>query len=199
MNIYINLNKQITRWLGTSAGGIIAFLIAIGYTPNLLEKIIPYIPYKDFNDFGLDDMIVFFETFGLNNGSKLNHILEVFLTNRGFSSILLSKGLYDITGKDFALLSFCLEDSKTVLLDYKNSPNLGIIQGVRMSSAVPFIFKPIEYHGKMYVDGFISDNTPSNFVKYPTNCLGIHVYPTVEYNNSRLDFFDFLRITFTGQ
>ena len=39
LNIYINLNKQITRWLGTSAGGIIAFLIAIGYTPNLLEDL----------------------------------------------------------------------------------------------------------------------------------------------------------------
>ena len=67
-----------------------------------------------------------------------------------------------------------------------------------MSSAVPFIFKPIEYEGKIYVDGFISDNTPSFFVKYPDNCLGFHVDPIVEYDNSKIDFFDFLRITFTG-
>ena len=59
LNNFINLNKQITRWLGTSSGGIIAFLISIGYTPNILEKICPHIPYKDFNGFGLDDILTF--------------------------------------------------------------------------------------------------------------------------------------------
>ena len=115
----------------------------------------------------------------------------------GISTTSIEVGI-NITGKEFALLSFCLEDNKSVLLDFNNTPQLSVIKGVRMSSAVPFIFKPIEYSGKLYVDGFISDNTPSNFVKYPNNCLGIHVYPIVKYDNSKLDFFDFLRITFTS-
>ena len=195
---YIDLNKNIVRWIGTSAGGMVAFCMAIGYTPKLLEKICPYIPYKELNRFGLDDIITFFETFGLNDGEKMDHILEVLLVNCGFSKSITFKELYDITGKELGLLSFCLQTSSSVLLDYNSSPNLSIVKAVRMSSAIPFIFKPISYDGRLYVDGFISDNTPADFVKYPDHCLGFHVAPNVRYTQKKIEFFDFLRITFTS-
>lgn len=196
---YIDLNKQITRWIGTSSGGMIAFLMSIGYTPVLLEKICPYLPYEEFNNFGLDDLLTFFETFGLNHGEKLNHILEVLLSNRGLSINITFKELYNINGKELALLSFCIHTRQSVLLDHVNTPNLSIIKAVRMSSAIPFIFKPIEVEGKLYVDGFIADNTPADFVKFPDKCMGLCVYPHVEYaKDNKLDFFDFLRITYTS-
>ena len=196
---YVDTHKQITRWIGTSSGGIIAFLMSIGYSVNILEKTCPYLPYCELNNFGLDDILNFFESFGLNDGQKLDYILHVFLKYRGFSKNITFKELYQATGKELALMTFCVSTRKSVLLDHENTPNLEIVRGVRMSSTIPYIFKPIKYDNKLYVDGFIADNTPADYVKYPDNCLGLNVYSNVVYNRgSEIDFFDFLRITYTS-
>ena len=39
--------------------------------------------------------------------------------------------------------------------------------------ASSFVFKPIIYEGKIYIDGGVLDLIPVKYVKYPDNCIGV--------------------------
>lgn len=49
---------------------------------------------------------------------------------------------------------------REVHFSHKNTPDMPIHKAVRISASYPFIFKPIEYEGDLYVDGGIVNNYP---------------------------------------
>jgi NTE family protein len=70
----------------------------------------------------------------------------------------------------------CINEKKIYYISYENFPQMPIKTGLRMTCCIPFVFSPILYENKFYIDGGCMDNYPIHLFKNRVNdVLGIYV------------------------
>jgi len=148
--------KNIRKYIGTSIGAIINVLLIIGYEP---KEICAHIVKSRFFD-DIKSKITPLSGFsgkGFLNYGKVSKLLENLIKEK-IGSIPTIKEFckkYDII---FLAVSFDYTDQKEYTISMKNSPELNLLDALRMTSNVPFLFDPFEYKGKKYFDGFLTNN-----------------------------------------
>jgi predicted acylesterase/phospholipase RssA len=155
--------KDVSHIVGTSAGAVTAMFLAAGYSPFEI--------FKESQDRQLTR-----EAFARVNLFQLfssTHLVESQWIRDLFTE-LLSKVEIDpkIGMKDFMLQTkvrltipvFDIEKGKPFFFD-SLSHNTCLIDVVMASSAVPFIFPPIEIDGKLYCDGALTHFFPCDVLK----------------------------------
>ena len=183
-----NKGYKFQKLAGTSAGAIIAALIAAGFTGVQIMKIFLNLNYKEFIDKSCIQHIPFVGDFleilfskGLNKGDLFENWLDNAIKSRGkskFKDVSFNGESYlkiiaaDITRKKLLVLP---DD----IADYGINPmEFSIAKAVRMSISLPFYFRPVilNYKGmKCYiVDGGIL----SNFPVWIFDIKGIPRWPT---------------------
>ena len=154
--------KVIKRYVGTSVGAMISLLLCIGYAPL---EIYNELAEKDFNQ--LTDFQTIFHCFkkgmfSLDSGKKLFGYFEDLVSKKIDKDTTFIQ-LYEKTNIELSIVSCCISnypDKTTCILNHLTSPDLKIITAVKMSSSIPFIFPPVEYNGKAFIDGGVSMNYP---------------------------------------
>jgi predicted acylesterase/phospholipase RssA len=174
-----NLNNFSTI-MGTSIGSLFATFISMGFTA---QEILQTINYKlKYDDIEIDD---FFNTYGFYRGDEIcENIKKVFKIK--YNENITFKELYKKTRKKLIIPSLCLEDKQIEYFSYENHPNLKIIDAIRFSISIPFIFTLKEYNNKHYVDAAMIDNLSITYFNNPTNVLGIKL-KTTEKKESKKD------------
>lgn len=147
--------QKIVNYIGTSAGSMICFLLAIGYTPKdiivylcthqLLEKL------QHFN------IVAMIQGRGAASFNPIQEQLEKMAIDKiGYLPSLLD--IYEKMGKKLVCVTHNLTEKRTEYLSYENYPYLPAVTAVRMSSNLPLIFENFKYGSSFYTDGGISDN-----------------------------------------
>ena len=183
-----NLFKDIKTFAGTSIGAIFGFLLAIGYDYYLLNSIVTSIDIEKLckinkmSSYGFDD--------GINLVSKIKELMD----NKNIKHDITFRELFKLTNKRLIITVTNLTLKKAEYLDYKRTPDMNVLIGLRMSFSVPIVFKPIIYDGCYYVDGGLVDNLPVSIFKNKDKCLcvyidsGFVINSTVNYLMSLFDF-----------
>jgi NTE family protein len=151
------LLKNIKNYLGTSAGSMICYLLAIGYTPI---EIIVYICKNQ-----LMEKMQHFNIVAMINGSgavSFNNIHEHLekMTIEKIGYLPTIKELKDNFDKTFICTTYNITEDKTEYISAETYPNLPCLIALRMSSNLPLIFENYKYGNSLYIDGGISDNFP---------------------------------------
>lgn len=159
---------------GTSAGSIIAGLLAIKMTPDKIYDIITNMDYNKFKDdsYGiLFDLYRFTNKYGWNRGDYFHNWYEKILEEEtGIREITLEDA-YNLTKIELTVVSTCWNTSNPEYINYKTYPKLPVSAAVRMSMSYPLFFVPYSYNGMLYVDGGMTNNFPIEL--YPKeNVLG---------------------------
>ena len=152
---------NINKYIGTSAGAILAFFLAIGYTPEELEEFV-----LNFNFNKLEpnvDCDSLFNNFGIDDGKKLEYLLIKLLNYKLGKNTVTFFELFELTNKELIISTTCINNSKAKYFNYKFTPDDDVILAIKMSIAVPFYFYPVIFEGNHYVDGGILDNYPIQF------------------------------------
>lgn len=150
------LNIKIDKIAGVSAGAIAGALYSAGYKPEEILKMIVDYPKIKFFQPSLMSSLGFFDM------KPLQDLIKKYIPHNDFSQlkIPLSVGATDVEeGKE---VIFSEGDLATCLM---------------ASSCVPILFKPIQYEGKMYLDGGLLNGM---IVKPLEDChkiIGVHVNP----------------------
>lgn len=150
---------EIKKIYGTSAGSFIAALLSIG-TIKQIDKVIEIAEKTNFKkalNIDLVHILNFPKVFGLDDKSSIRtmvcEVLEMF-----------DKSSCGLKFKDIKCLNIVvadLTDTKTILLNYKNSPEMLIVDGILASMSIPFLYIPsVGLDGHMYVDGGLRANFP---------------------------------------
>ena len=95
-----------------------------------------------------------------------DEILEFFkksLIRFGLDEDITLSELYNVTGKHLVLVACSLSYRKAAYFDYMTAPNLSVVEAMRASMAIPFIFKPVKYNNDFFVDGGTVNNYPINY------------------------------------
>lgn len=126
---------------GSSAGAIIAFLLALDMS---ITSIIDISLRLDISELVKVDLKCFLEKFGLVDSKVLrNKLVEICGCDPTFSELK----------KKIHISAFCVNTSKTVYFSVDSNPDMRVLDAVCMSIAVPYIFSSENYNGLTYIDG----------------------------------------------
>ena len=152
---------------GTSAGSIIASLLAIGYEPDELIEIISNLDFGKIADDRLGyirDSINFVKDWGICPGNYILDFLGELINKKTGNPDYTIQNLYDDKNVKLVIVTTDANYSKSIYL-YPNNPieaysKIPIRVAVRMSIGIPFVFEPRLYNESYFVDGGVLDNYP---------------------------------------
>lgn len=149
------IGQTTRRWIGTSIGAIISYLIIIGYTPievvvylcsrNVMESLSLNGWDSITTGRGIYDYSILSEWYHKMTLEKMDH-LPTFLELR------------ERFGKELIVCTYNFTKREKVLISADTHPNLVCLDALRMSSNLPLIFGECHYEGDEYIDGGIVEN-----------------------------------------
>ncbi|RAK22349.1 NTE family protein [Anoxybacillus vitaminiphilus] len=159
------------RVAGTSAGSLIATLIAAGFTSEQLIKVVNELNLKDLLDerkiwlpYPITKWILLYWRMGLYKGELFEQWLENVLAEKGV------KTFADLPKESLYIIASDLTNGRILVLpddlrEYGLNPDaFSVAKAVRMSVSIPYFFEPVKLYsneGKhIIVDGGILSNFP---------------------------------------
>jgi hypothetical protein len=168
-NKYINLNN-INKYVGSSIGSITAFVFSINYTPS---EIINFLNNADLSSLGnIFNLELFIEKYGFSDASEFIKIVENLLYNKFRINNITFSDLYNITKNKLLIVGTNFTKGKEEVFSVDTSPNMFVIDAIRISISIPLLFTPVFYNDCYYIDGCILGNLPFHLCEPKTTlCL----------------------------
>lgn len=164
---------ELENLAGTSAGAIIASLIAVGYTADEIEGELQELNYNRFKDANCLDKLAAFFDFGIYRGDYFKKWLERLLKAKGRTVFgdIRTRYIQDKYKYKFQAIVTDISNRRMVVIpndlrNYGYDPDrFSISEAVRMSMSIPIFFKPYrlkDSRGKVHlmVDGGVLSNYP---------------------------------------
>jgi NTE family protein len=161
---------QFERVAGTSAGSIVAALIAAGYNSSEIEQLLDELDLTKFLDarkmiipFPLAKWLFVYWRLGLYKGNELEKWIEEKLAARRVRTFS------DLPSKSLRIIASDLSNGRLVVLPddlvrYGISPgSFSIAKAVRMSCSIPYFFEPVKLKSMDGVNVIVDGGVLSNF------------------------------------
>lgn len=155
------LLQGVTKFIGTSVGALLCYLLAIGYTP--MEIIVYLCTTKLENNFKFFDVLSLTKGQGAISYNAIQERLEK-MTIEKIGKFLTLGELKAKYSKTLICTAYNLTDGKLEYLTPDNNPDMPCLTAIRLSSNLPLIFEKYKYMGKYYIDGGVVENFP---ISYP--------------------------------
>jgi predicted acylesterase/phospholipase RssA len=158
--------QNIQTFTGTSIGGCLALLLNLNYSSKELIDIFININLEKYRDINIENILNFFENYGIDDGNRILHIFKILLMaklnilNKKYNESITFNQLFNLTQKKLTIIGCCLNDMEAIYYNYETYPNMKILDALRITFSIPFIFKPITIKNKIYVDGGLINNYP---------------------------------------
>lgn len=156
---FFNLESLHTIY-GTSIGALVGTLICLGLS---LDNYVDYFvnrPWEKSISFNSDTIFNYYQNKGLCNTSFFEVMLKNIYESQNFEFSLTMKELYEFSKKELIVYTIELESFRLIEVSHKTYPDLRVIDAVTMSCAIPYIFEPVCYQDKYYIDGGLLCNYP---------------------------------------
>jgi len=180
--------------VGASAGSALGYLCIIGYTPiELMVTLCSNPLFKDNLPFVNVMQLLDMNGEGAISFSPFQELLEQ-LTIAKVGKLLTLESLYNKFNKRLVVSSYNYPHD----IEYftpESHPDLGCIMAIRMSCAIPFIFKMCTYMGSKYMDAALYENFPVGYLKQDDTCqnvLGILIEPFFYEDTDNSNIYHFL-------
>lgn len=151
--------KHITTYIGTSAGSIIAMLLALGYSATEVTKFAVQVDlWKTLGaTISLSELISVHRKLGLiDSRHKMKTILRILIASsrvaKDCPNITFAEA-FEKTGIRLVVCATNVVTSEAVYFDERRSPDMPIEKAIRASCAIPFAFMPVD---NKFVDGAIA-------------------------------------------
>lgn len=165
--------KNLKIYIGTSVGSIIAYLLAIGYTP--IEIMISLHTHRWLERLQSFNLIAMINGNGATSFTNIHEALEKLTISKIGKLITLGK-LKELFGKTLICVTYNMTTCVTEYLGPENYPDLPCITALRMSSNIPLVFDRFSYMDNFYVDGGLSDNFAiAKGEELGTRVFGLHL------------------------
>jgi len=195
---YDSINiSNVERFLGSSAGAILAFLLIIGLTPKEILNILIKIPYEKLGETNSKDYLYLFDDLGITDTLLFKKIFNVALEYKKLPKNITFEQLNAILKKDLTIISFCVNSKDIKVLNHVFTPNLEVTHALCMSVAIPLLFKPVSYENRLYIDPCITCNFPIDFITHYDDFLGFTTDRTRVYEED-IGFKKYLKILWTS-
>jgi len=151
---------------GCSSGAILGALMCLKYDWNDLSEYIICRPWDKIVDISPEDLFRLPQDKGILDRGFFEEIFNTLLQAKDLGVDTTLAGLYAYSGIDLHVYTAKVNSFEYVDMSHETHPDVKVIDAVYMSSAIPFIFKPVKHEDLHYADGAIIRNYPfDNFRK----------------------------------
>ena len=144
-------------YCGVSVGALLAFLLAIGYTPTQLKAMLLDIPLDTYlNDPTESKLHQLCTKFGLYSGKPLMNLLKTWVNGPVAHPCLGLGSNGRLVCKDLPQLRIVgsnLSTGKSIVFGADTTPDMSIWTALRISMGVPLFFTAVKYRNQYYIDG----------------------------------------------
>lgn len=159
----LELNIQFKRIVGVSIGSIFGLLYLLDYSFDEMYKILIE---TDFTKLQSRIKISnFINNYGIDSFTNIKLWIEKLITQKGLNYNITFSEFYNINKVHYQVISSNLEKYTLTIFDYIKTPNIRIIDAIRMSCSIPFLFIPMKYNGDIHIDGGLIDNFPIDLLQ----------------------------------
>lgn len=168
------LNISIKRLLGVSVGSICGLIYLLNYTDS---EIYDMLINTDFNKFrGNIRLTSLIKNYGINSFSNIKEWIENLLIEKGIDSKITFDQFFKLNGVHFQVTASNINKCNLTVFDYQLTPNIKIVDAIKMSCCIPFVFIPTIYNGDFHVDGSVINNFPIElFEDDQPNVIGVKI------------------------
>ena len=166
----VGVLSGIRKFVGTSIGAIISYLICIGYSP--VEIMIISRQRRVFEKMTNIDVMNVMSGNGAISFHIFQEILEK-LTVEKVKKFLTLSALYEKYGKELVCCTYNVTLQRPEYISHRTHPDLSCVVALRMSANLPFLFEAFVYDDQKYLDGGLADNFPIGQVGAEDVALGI--------------------------
>jgi NTE family protein len=140
----------IQRVGGTSAGAIQAALLAVGYTPAEIIRVVNEMPVQRLNDgrlifFGGSTRLI--TQYGWYRGDQFTRFMGELVARKAGSADLTLGQLHDLAkqgkGRDLYVTGTNLTRQQVQVFSYETHPDLRVADAVRISMSIPLYFRAV--------------------------------------------------------
>jgi NTE family protein len=160
---------NITNLYGVSIGSFFAMLVSLGYTSDELEKQALQQNFQELSDINIKALVT---KFGIDTGRNIVKWIEKLVLLKNIPSDIDFLALYQKTQKKLVVFASNIMTYELRRFDYEASPKLKVIDALRMSMSIPFVFTPKKLNGDIHVDGALINSFPVEDLDEPIeNCI----------------------------
>lgn len=187
---------------GSSVGAIFAALFAIECTTEEIKDIL-----YDFNVFMFKDLNFGFGTeFAFSKGDVFEDWIREQIEKNYYKSKYIKGENPPVTfrnlQKDLYICTTDLIKNEQFIFSKENTPDYEIAKAVRTSACFPGLMKPVEYEGRLLVDGDLSQSLPlwkttDKLMNYDSRILEFRLEGAKQNVNLK-SFFDYLNSVYSA-
>ncbi len=177
--------RNVRRWIGLSAGALVAFAITIGYSLTELHDICARIDFEILQDLEEGLPFTFFDKLGLDTGCRLRKFLAALLTIRGLSAGTTFADLATAGKPALQIYATDLQTGAARCFSVESTPHIPLVDALRASMSLPIYFQPIldtETEHQL-TDGAVLGLYPRCFLDDKDGVLGLLLVPRIDYSD----------------
>jgi NTE family protein len=154
------ITRKVTSWYGCSAGSFCAYLGALGVSSSWIRDCIQHFDMRPTIAIDKDILMNYMNSWGFASGKELVDLLGKFVDTwePGASAWTFA----DLRKKAFlGITAVNLNKRKLELFSVDTHPNMRILDAIRASCTIPFVFTPWRSpSGDLYCDGAMIEQCP---------------------------------------
>lgn len=159
----MGLYAKLTHFAGSSAGAMVAALMACRVSPHKIKEVLMQLDFKELEDnswFIFRDIYRLYTEYGWNKGDAIEKvygdILDEYVGDRNITYADI-KSKYNAT---LITTSTDFSEGITIYRSPETSPEMSILKGIRESASIPLFYCPVINEDKVIVDGGVLNNYP---------------------------------------
>jgi len=169
---------------GSSVGAVICFLYNIGYGPKDIYDVLEQIDFTKLIKYIEPENLLLDPCFGISSPEPIIYSIYKFMKNKNINNKITFLQLYEMTKTKLIITGTCLNDISIKYFSYSTTPDMQILKALRISISIPFIFRPYQFDGKLWVDGGVMNNFPIDlFNDKLRDVIGIYMDDVYDYIN----------------
>jgi predicted acylesterase/phospholipase RssA len=151
---------SVESFYGTSAGAILAIILALQYSWEDLDDFIIKRPWQQVWKFNLLNVYEYYSNKGIFGKEMFNDFLGPLFKGKDLEVSISFKEFHELFKKNLYIYAVNLASLELVEFSHVSHPDMPILDAVRASSALPILFQPVKYGGNLYTDGGFLMNYP---------------------------------------
>ena len=151
---------EIENIYGTSAGALLAVMLALKYEWSIIDDYLIKRPWHQICDFNMYAILGSFEKRGIYDIRLIEGVLSPLFGGMDMPISITMTEFYEKTRIELHLFATHFEHFESVDISYKTHPDWTVVEAVYASAGLPICFAPLEKDGEHYIDGGIFLNYP---------------------------------------
>lgn len=155
--------ENIESIYGTSAGGIIAVILCLKYSWDMINDYILNRPWHEAYKVNIHNIFDSFKKRGIYDRNAIDIFFKPLFAAKDLSLDITLKEFYDYSKIDLHFFTLELNNFKIEDVSHVSHPDLCLLTAIQMTCALPILFAPVFLDNKCYMDGGVICNYPLNY------------------------------------